>query len=94
MIIGGFFKREVFKTLKVGLVLFQNSLVNGSGFGKVFGSLTKNNLLTPVLKDVTKWLFINENAIESARRSPSSFKLGISLLEFRSGLSWKGGLFP
>ena len=44
------------KAAEVGLVLFPNSLVDGSGFGRVFRSFPKNNLLAAVLEDAVKFL--------------------------------------
>ena len=65
-VIGRFFKREVLEPLKVGLVFFPDSLVNGSGFCEVVRFSSEDNLSTPVLKNAIKWLLVNENAIESA----------------------------
>ena len=42
-VIGSLFKREVLKTLKVGLVFLPNPLVNGSCFGKAFRTLAEND---------------------------------------------------
>lgn len=60
-IIGRFFEWEVFETSEIGLMLFQNSLVNSSGMRKSFRPLAKNNLLTPMLKDAIKCLLKNKN---------------------------------
>ncbi len=62
-VIGSLFKREILKTLKVGLVLLPDSLVNGSGICEIVRFLPEDNLSTSVLKDAIKWLFVNENAI-------------------------------
>ena len=64
VVIGSLFKREILKTLQVGLVLFPNSLVNGSGFGNAFRTLAENDLSASMLKDAIKWLFVNEDAIK------------------------------
>ena len=45
-------------------MFFPDSLVNGSGFGKVLRPLAENDLSTPLLEDAIKWLLVNENAIE------------------------------
>ena len=47
-VIGGLFKREVFKALKVGLVLFPYSLANGFGIHEIVRFFAEDNLSTPV----------------------------------------------
>ena len=55
-VIGGFFKREILKALKVSLVLFPNPLIDRINVGKILRPFAEDKLFTALLKPAIKWL--------------------------------------